>query len=355
MHIAFRTDASVDIGTGHVMRCLALADAWRQRGATCTFVCRPQAGHLLELIAERGHRALALAQTGTGVYPHTDPLEDARATAQALAGQAPDWLVVDHYGLDRTWETAARDVGKRLMVIDDLADRAHDCDLLLDPNLGRSRAHYDGLVPAHAQRLTGPAHALLRPEFAHERDTSLARRAKAPATHLLIAMGGIDKDNATGRILASLRAGGLPESARLTVVMGSRAPWLAQVQQQAAHLPCPIRVWVDACDMADLMAASDLALGAAGGTAWERCCLGLPSLLLVLAPNQRPGALALAKAGAALVLDSPESASRQALALLQPQAIAQLRQMSGAAASITDGQGVGRILAAMDAMEKLYA
>lgn len=355
MHIAFRTDASVDIGTGHVMRCLALADAWRQRGASCTFVCRPQRGHLMELIAGRGHRALSLGQTVIGVPPHPDPLEDARATAQALAGQAPAWLVVDHYGLDRTWETAARNVGMRLMVIDDLADRSHDCDLLLDANLGRSSAHYDGLVPAHTQCLTGPAHALLRPEFAHRRDVSLARRAKTPATHLLIAMGGIDKDNATGRILASLEAGGLPESARLTVVMGSRAPWLAQVQQQAAHLPCPTRVRVDACDMADLMAASDLALGAAGGTAWERCCLGLPSLLLVLAPNQRPGAQALARAGAALVLDSPEAASRQALALMQPHAAAQLRQMSRAAAAITDGRGVGRILAAMDAMEKLYA
>lgn len=315
MRIAFRTDASLQIGTGHVMRCLTLADALRERGAECLFICRPHPGNLLTQIAERGHQAVALpaltADTKAALTdpPHaawlgTDWMNDADDTRQALGNERVDWLVVDHYALDRRWEHALRPNCQRLMVIDDLADRPHDCDLLLDQNLGRAAEDYNSLLPGNATMLIGPRYALLRPEFAQLRAESLARRANPQLRHLLITMGGVDKDNATGRVLDALQACPLPRDLRITVVMGPHAPWLQQVQTQAAQMPRPTQVLVGVNDMARLMADSDLAIGAAGSTAWERCCLGLPTVQLVLAENQNEAASALSSLAAVVSITS---------------------------------------------------
>jgi len=315
MHIAFRVDASLQIGTGHVMRCLTLADVVRDQGAQCTFVCRPHEGHLLDLVVQRGHKALALGQPQSNFGAPADPAhaawlgaswtEDAEQTKQALGAQSVDWLVVDHYALDARWEEALRPQAKRIMVIDDLADRPHACDLLLDQNLGRTEADYGGLLKGNITTLVGPQYALLRSEFAVLRTQSLARRQNNPELRrLLVTMGGVDKDNATGQVLAALQSCSLPADLRVTVVMGPHAPWLAQVQTQATQMPWPTEVLVGVNNMAQLMAESDLAIGAAGSTSWERCCLGLPSIQVVLAQNQEAIALALSHVGAALLLTS---------------------------------------------------
>ena len=306
MKVAFRTDASVQIGTGHVMRCLTLADSLRERGAECAFICSPHPGHLLDLIAQRGHKAVALPELASdAAYPvaesayaawlGTDFASDAQDTIQALGNEIVDWLVVDHYALDRRWENALRPGCRRLMAIDDLADRPHDCDLLLDQNLGRRAADYNGLLDANTVTLIGPQYALLRPEFSQLRAESLARRVDPQLKHLLITMGGVDKDNVTGRVLDALKACLLPEDLHITVVMGPHAPWLQQLQYQAGQMICPTTVRVGVTDMARLMVDSDLAIGAAGSTSWERCCLGLPTIQLVLADNQREAAASLAE------------------------------------------------------------
>ncbi|MGO4917078.1 UDP-2,4-diacetamido-2,4,6-trideoxy-beta-L-altropyranose hydrolase [Pseudogemmobacter sp. W21_MBD1_M6] len=311
--ICFRCDASVEIGTGHVMRCLTLADAVRQAGAHCHFLCRDLPGNLIDAISARGFRVHILPSSGadevtpTGDLAHAAWLgvswqTDASECAGILTQLQPDWLIVDHYALDARWEKAVLPDGARLMVIDDLADRAHICDLLLDQNLGRKAADYDGLVPAHCIRLIGPAYALLRPEFAWAREASLARRNDARLDHILVSMGGIDKDDATSQVLAALAASPLPQACRITVVMGRNAPWLDRVRQVARSMPRPTGVVVEVADMASLMASADLAIGGAGGTSWERCCLGLPSLLLVLADNQAPAARAMEDAKAAVLL-----------------------------------------------------
>ena len=297
MHFAFRTDASLQIGTGHVMRCLTLADALRERGAQSTFICRPHSGHLLDLIQQRAYTAIALAPADDAFTAPADPCHakwlgtdwgsDAEQTQQALGNQAVDWLVVDHYALDRRWEQAMRPLTRRIMAIDDLADRPHDCDLLLDQNLGRQPKDYAGLLSRHTQTLIGPAFALLRPEFAQWREHSLQRRAQPQLKSLLITMGGVDQANATGQVLDALSRCELPTVLRITVVMGSTAPWLAQVQAQAAAMPRPTQVLAGVSNMAQLMAENDLCIGAAGSTSWERCCLGLPALQLVLAANQK--------------------------------------------------------------------
>jgi UDP-2,4-diacetamido-2,4,6-trideoxy-beta-L-altropyranose hydrolase len=359
--IAFRADASLQIGTGHVMRCLTLADALRERGGSCSFVCRPHQGHLLDLIAQRGHQALALpelqegAQTKNNSPEHahwlgTDWTTDAQYTQQALiahkGGEPVAWLVVDHYALDARWEEALRPQAKRIMVIDDLADRPHACDLLLDQNLGRSKHDYFGLLKGETSTLVGPHYALLRPEFAALRAQSLTRRQNSPLLRrLLVTMGGVDKDNATGQVLTALQNCNLPLDLRITVVMGSHAPWLAQVQDQATQMPWHTEVLVGVNYMAQLMADSDLAIGAAGGTAWERCSLGLPSLVFVLAQNQLPGAVALQNVGAAVAMDLPQQISN----FLEPLQLAttakqMLTKLSKAAAAVTDGEGCQRAL-----------
>lgn len=366
--IAFRTDASLQIGTGHVMRCLALAEALAAQGARCRFVGREHGGHLLDVVESRGHEALALpldplrplAANPAPTQPRLahaswlggDQDADARATLLALAGAGVDWLVVDHYALDATWERALRGTCQRLLVIDDLADRDHECELLLDQNQGRRAGDYAARVPPHARVLTGPRYALLRPQFAARREASLARRRSSAGSvrRLLVSLGGIDRDNATGAVLKALLSAPdvLPADCAVTVVMGAQAPWLRDVRELAARLPWPTDVRVALDDMAALMAESDLAIGAAGGTSWERCCLGLPALLLVLADNQRSGARALHEAGAGHLLDRPQQLEESLPAALAHASRRDvLAGMSRAAAGLCDGVGARRVLQAM--------
>ncbi len=340
------------------MRCLTLADALRERGARCTFICRLHSGHLLDMVTQRGHHAVASPNGGTtthhmqadlvhAAWLGTDWQTDAQQTSEALGNDSVDWLVVDHYALDHRWEQALLPHCQNLMVIDDLADRPHECDVLLDQNLGRSAQDYDGLLKPNTTTFIGPQFALLRPEFAQLRSQSLARRTQPHLKHLLITMGGVDKDNVTGQVLQALSACHLPTDLRITVVMGPHAPWLADVQQLAAQMPRPTQVLAGVNEMAQLMSDSDLCIGAAGGTAWERCCLGLPTLLLVLADNQLPGAQALEKAGAALVVGNAQNASQVFEKLMKSGASVQLKSLALAAAAVSDGLGVQRIVAAM--------
>jgi UDP-2,4-diacetamido-2,4,6-trideoxy-beta-L-altropyranose hydrolase len=355
LEIVFRVDASLGIGTGHVMRCLALADVLRVRGADCTFICRPHTGHLMELISQRGHKILPLPALVGGVanatvppayanWLGTDWLSDVRDTCKTLGSKIVDWLVVDHYALERRWEQALRTNCRKLMVIDDLADRMHDCDLLLDQNLGRKAEDYCDLLPLRATILIGPQYALLRPEFAQLRTESLARRANPQIKHLLITMGGVDKDNATGRVLQALKSSHLPVGLQINVVLGPKAPWLQQVQAQAIQMNRLSHVLVGVNNMARLMADSDLAIGAAGSTAWERCCLGLPSLILVLSDNQQAGATALQNAGAAILLQSTMEIPMLIQNLTSGRGFNELRQMGLAGATVTEGNGVSHII-----------
>jgi UDP-2,4-diacetamido-2,4,6-trideoxy-beta-L-altropyranose hydrolase len=354
MYIVFRTDASIQIGTGHVMRCLTLAQALRECGARCSFICRAHTGNLIDLIRQRGFMVHELRcdhgwATQENTPPHAgwlgaDWQADAEQSKVIARKTAIDWLIVDHYALDRRWELAMRANCRYIMAIDDLADRTHDCDLLLDQNLGRKSEDYRSLIDSKVKSLIGPNYALLRPEFSALRAKSLHRRQnKPPLRNLIVSMGGVDKDNFTGRVLAGLQACTLPADLRVKVVLGPLAPWLKQVQAQATLITCKTDVLVGVKDMAHLMAESDLAIGAAGGTAWERCSLGLPSLVLVQAQNQLLGALALQNAGAAVVMESHLQIS-SFVEQLQIDTFAKemLSKLSMAAALVTDGEGCKR-------------
>jgi UDP-2,4-diacetamido-2,4,6-trideoxy-beta-L-altropyranose hydrolase len=210
----------------------------------------------------------------------------------------------------------------------------------LDQNLGRAAHDYDGLLALGTHTLIGPQYALLRPEFAQWRAYSLQRREQAQLKQLLITMGGVDKDNVTGRVLQALQSCELPEDLRMTVVMGPHAPWLDEVQALSTQMPWPTQVLVGVSNMAQLMAESDLAIGAAGSTSWERCCLGLPTLMLVLAENQNTSANALHEARAAVGVRSIEEIRNSVSDLVDHDLfLVKLKTMSRAGACITDGRG----------------
>lgn len=360
MKVTFRTDASLQIGTGHVMRCLTLASALKTRGAECEFICRAHDGNLVRLIQEKGYTTHTLpveAQTrpsancpdSTGLEPtHSLWLgatqsQDADACGAILAARQPDWLIVDHYSLDARWESKLSPWYDNLMVVDDLADRPHTCDLLLDQSHGRAAEDYTSLVPDACRLLCGPRYALLRPEFAELRPYSLQRRVIPALRELLITMGGVDKDNITGLVLQALRTTLLPADCRITVILGTTAPWQDEINEQAQKMPWRTRILVGVSDMAQLMADSDLAIGAAGATSLERCCLGVPTIMLVLAENQRKNAQALDTSGAAHLVDTSTLTSLPAIieGLFDPST---LGTMSAAAAKITDGLGVARVI-----------
>lgn len=364
MKIAFRVDASLDIGTGHIMRCLTLANALHEQGADCTFVCREFAGNMIDVIRQHNHQIQTLPLSMPMVLPAEPAVDegqlahvawlgaewrnDAQQTQDALGNALFDWLVVDHYGIDRRWEHMLRTKCHRLMVIDDITDRTHDCDVLLNQNLGRKAADYDGLVPSSCRLYVGPDYALLRPEFAALRSFSLARRKMPRLDRLLISMGGVDKDNATGMVLKALCNCLLPVTCHITVVMGSQAPWLGQVYEQAADMPWVTDVLVNVNNMAGLMADSDLAIGAAGSTSWERCVLGLPSVIVVLAENQREIGRAMDVAGVAKAMHMTNLHTDLEAFFSQPSGLAStLAQIGAAAARVTDGTGaiaIGRAL-----------
>ena len=298
------------------MRCLTLATALAEQGTNVTFTCRDHAGNLIEHIQQVGFSVHVLPALSNIELPKQSdnifrPLahshwlgcsqqQDAQDCKPILEKLKPDWLIVDHYALDKTWQHALKTYYKKLLVIDDLADREHIADILLDQNYGSTTEKYQGLVPGHCKTLAGTHFSLLRPEFALWRSHSLKRRqAPSSITHILVNLGGVDVHNYTGKILHQLAKIPFAPQITITVIMGPTAPHLAAVSQQAADMAITTHVKSNVSNMAEIMAGSDLAIGAAGATTWERCCLGLPTIQMVIADNQQFAATALAAIGAA--------------------------------------------------------
>lgn len=363
MKVAFRVDSSVEMGAGHLMRCLTLANALHADGASCDFVCRAHMGNIAEYVQRAGHRLqmLPFVPGDLGCPDGADEnawfeerwKKDAEETKRALASTHYDWLVVDHYALEARWEREMDQVSSRLMAIDDLANRPHACDLLLDQGLERAIADYAALIPPSARLLLGSEYALLRPEFRLLREYSMRRRARAELKRIIISIGGFDQNNDTGRVLDALASTGARSGLSVSVVMGRRSPHLESLYQQVDRHPLHCEVRVGVTDMAAMMAECDLAIGAAGGSAWERCALGVPSIVLVVAENQRANAAAIEAANAAIVL--PPMGAWTAGDLME--ALQRLSSMevrafySKSAADLVDGHGADRVKAAMETMQ----
>ena len=356
MKVVFRVDASIQIGNGHVIRCLTLSEALRGQGAEVHFICRELDGHLIEMISKHGFSISVLGDDDALSIDGSDAVEqltnhshwlgcdwrlDAEQSSKILSEKRPDWLVVDHYSLDHAWESEQRNHVGKIMVIDDLADRSHDCELLLDQNLGRQESDYGLLLPQQAKILVGPKYALLRPEFAKLREYSLERRKNPKVSNIIISMGGVDPQNATGKILEALGNCALPLDSTVFVVMGENAPWRDEIRCQAENLPWKTEVLIGISDMAQRLADSDLAIGAAGISALERCCLGVPTLVAILADNQRPSALHLSEAGISFLITIDELLGESLQTFLHTLQIKpiKLTEMSEKAVRVTDGSG----------------
>lgn len=277
--VFIRADASTRIGTGHIMRCLTFADELKIKGVNVNFICCNDTGNLIGLIKKKGYTLYDL--------PADVDLDlDIEICLEVLKSQPvkADWLIVDNYSLDSRFETRMRPYAEHIMVIDDMADRSHDCDLLLDQNLCTDiETRYDRLVSSCCRKLIGPRYALLRPEFSDFREGGIERNSSVK--RILIFMGGSDPTNQTYKALKAVQLLELPEIA-LDVVVGDSNPHKEEIKRVCSALPrAAFHCQVD--NMAQLMVKADLAIGASGATSWERCCLGLPTIVLILSDNQR--------------------------------------------------------------------
>jgi UDP-2,4-diacetamido-2,4,6-trideoxy-beta-L-altropyranose hydrolase len=364
MNVSFRVDASLQIGTGHIMRCLTLANALKVKGARCQFICRDHPGHLIDLIQQRGFEAVALrgselstSAAGSGEnkagcvhasWLGADWHADASQTRAALQGIPTDWLVVDHYAIDARWESELKPQYNRLMAIDDLADRQHICDVLVDQNLlERKDERYRGKIPERCTCLTGPEYALVRPEFAALRPVSLARRKIPHLDRLLIFMGGSDPGNETCKVIAGVKQS-KKSWKHIDVVVGEAFPAFGALNDSLATFPSAT-LHIQTPDMAKLMAAADLAMTAGGSVTWEKCTVGLPSLVVILAENQRPIATAMHERGAQRTLGTGFDLRPAVYAkyLDEVQAI-DLSAMIDRASAICGGTGTNSVLKTLE-------
>jgi UDP-2,4-diacetamido-2,4,6-trideoxy-beta-L-altropyranose hydrolase len=323
----FRTDASVTIGGGHVRRCLVLADALAEDGWAVSFVCSAAARDIVPSLARSG-------------FAVTEPAVFEKAPARC------DLLAVDDYRLDAAFERAARRWAARILVIDDLANRPHECDVLLDQSPGRERSAYAALVPKDCALLLGPSYALLDRRF------RAARRQRQPigkVDRIFVNFGTTDTANATSLVLDAIAAARL--GAAIDIIIGGAAPHLAALRAKVAALP-GATLHVDADDVAALMRRADLAIGAGGVGALERSALGLPSAIVTVADNQHTNAQALAASGAAVYWGDvgTRSADEIAMALKRLAADQTARAAMGeAAAALVDGLGAARVQMSCDA------
>jgi UDP-2,4-diacetamido-2,4,6-trideoxy-beta-L-altropyranose hydrolase len=344
MRFLFRTDASTAIGSGHVARCASLALALAAAGHEVHFACRALAGDLnrwLEAEGFRVHKTLGNADAAV-----TESM-DADATKKSVPAQRYDWLIVDHYELGVAWERAMAAVATRIFVIDDLG-RQHDCHLLLDQNYRNpTHAQYASRTPPGCEVLLGPHFALLRPEFAALRAASLSRR-RASVSRLLVFMGGSDPSNETCKALQGVGRSAMANLA-VDVAIGSGNPHRQAVANACAAMD-RATLHVQTKQMAQLMSEADCAIGAAGTATWERCTLGLPALVTVLADNQTAIADAVAAAGAHRLLGRQRDLTPEHYAqALRALGAADLARMSRAAADICDGGGAARVAACLTA------
>ncbi|MDB0032785.1 UDP-2,4-diacetamido-2,4,6-trideoxy-beta-L-altropyranose hydrolase [Amylibacter sp.] len=295
-----RADASKFIGTGHLYRCITLANALSNRGHEVIFLTRTSEKNLLKKIRNNGHKYCLLQaiknrsdkkvdnRLSHSRWLHVSQEKDYMECISKMQHISPDWVVVDHYGIDSEWEIKVSEYfkGSRMLVIDDLADRKHQCDLLLDQTLGRTYEEYYEKVESSCKFLFGPRYSLLRNEFKEWRKFSLSRRKKIQVNRVLITLGGADEYNLTEKILKKLEKSEYADSIAFTVILGGANTWLNKILEFKMSSWLNLEIKVDVPNMAELMSNSDICIGASGSTTWERCAMGLPTIAITMADNQ---------------------------------------------------------------------
>lgn len=353
--VGIRVDASARIGTGHLKRCLALAEALKEAGAQVSLVVRsidPVAAQVLgstpwtvQWLSPPEHPATT---PGAEDPPHASWAEvpwpqDARETIDALRDPPPDWLVLDHYAFDARWHQSVSDaLGARLLVIDDTADRPLAADALLDHNAyADHRAKYAGRLLKPPHWLCGPRFALLSRAY---RDAS-RHQPQADVHSIGIFMGGTDPGGISARVVRACREAGF--AGEIEIATTSANPTLADLRAVCAASP-PARLTIDQPDLARFFARHDLQIGAGGGATWERCRIGAPTIVLALAENQTAVVPALTQLGAVRAASLPGTALSHAPPLIAvladllndaPERIS----LAQRAAALVDGRGAQRV------------
>lgn len=378
MRVIFRTDASFEIGTGHVMRCLTLAEELQNKGAETHFICRDMPGNLSLMIKDKGHQIHILPGNeiknnqevnSSNLYESwlgASVRQDANETSEILEKLGSiDWLVVDHYAIEKQWESFQKKYVEKILVIDDLANREHMCDVLLDQNYYRDlEKRYTDLLSDSCQQLLGPNYSLLRSEFREVRKQM--NREYNQIKRLFVFFGGVDATNMTGRVIESVVLSEF-ENIFIDVVIGSANPYKHEIEMICAKY-VNIKLHVQVNDMAKMMASADLSVGSGGTVTWERCCLGLPTLAFSVAENQKKLLHDGAEAGLVYVPDienpSAEDIACHLNALLGNRLLCEHISRSGLA--VIDGMGAMRVAnimmthdielekATMSDMQKIY-
>lgn len=289
MKFVIRTDASANIGTGHVMRCLTLAEMISDLGGVVSFICLGFSGDMRDYIEERGFPVAGLkidhSLTSYSDWGPDDQLLDAKETGSILSSMTDvDWLIVDHYAIDVVWERRIRPLVRNLMVIDDLANREHVCDVLLDQNLYDSMQNrYQGIVPETCRQLLGPEYAILRKEFYEARRKIPEPERSGKIKRVFVFFGGSDPTGETIKILQAITS--FDDEICFDIVVGKSNLNRYEIESICADVN-NINYYCQIDNISELMMAADVAIGAAGSASWERCFLGLPAIVVITAENQ---------------------------------------------------------------------
>jgi UDP-2,4-diacetamido-2,4,6-trideoxy-beta-L-altropyranose hydrolase len=345
-YLVIRADADTRMGTGHVMRCLALAQGWQARGGQAVFVSACDSDGLLQRLRNEAFRVVELEET----YPYSQEWE---ATSQVLTAHPDAWVVLDGYHFDPAYQRRIRLAGHPLLVIDDMAHLDHYCaDMVVNQNIYAEQLDYS--CEADTRLLLGTRYALLRREFWPWRQWE--REIPEVARKLLVTLGGADPDNQTLKVvraLQELRVGGL----EATVVIGASNPYCRALESAigdsaaSLHSQLAIQLVRNVTNMPELMARADVAVTAGGSTCWETAFMGLPNLILVLAENQREVAEGLATQGVAVNLGSHTEVGESGLVAVLGESIhdrARRETMSENGRDLVDGAGVHRVAAALN-------
>jgi len=305
-NLFIRADAGTKIGTGHVMRCLVLAENLKKRFNEIFFVSNQIPGNLSDLIENQGYKACHIRGyvhiEGQKLQPNKLRKRIENDVSQCIKVIEPhkstkNWLLVDHYGIDHIWESKIRSDVEKIIVIDDLANRRHDCDMLIDQNFYENTVNrYKGLVPKNCVQMAGPRYALLRPEF------TIARKKlkrKNVLKRILVSFGGSDPTNETSKAIHALKL--LNLQCKIDVVVGKSNPNKNSIKRLCSSVPYT-SFHYQISNMAEIMANADLSIGGGGSMTWERCCMGLPTIVSILSENQRQLTEEVAKIGCVINL-----------------------------------------------------
>jgi UDP-2,4-diacetamido-2,4,6-trideoxy-beta-L-altropyranose hydrolase len=357
----FRTDASNDIGFGHVIRCLTLAKGLIQAGAQVEFITRSHVGNLIKYIERKGFKVHTLHNAKTltskknedeyASWLQVSQEKDAKDTIEILKNYQADWIIVDHYSIDEVWEKRIQPYARKIMIIDDLANRKHYCNLLLDMTVNRKESDYLLKTTEDCKILVGAKYILMRDQFKANKPIALMRRKNmSDVKRILISLGGTDPLNITSWVLNEIETANIRSDIEIDVIINSDKGQSNIIRKQIEFSSNKILIHHNVENMSDFMTNADLGIGACGISAWERCCLGLPTIVVVTEENQKTNARNLQNLGAIINLgwykNIDEYEFRKVL-----QKIIQSKEkrflLSKKSSEVCDGEGVSRVIKSM--------